>query len=408
MRKKTNNINRKSTPKNILFVFLVLFMAFYPLGNTVQAVQPVVDAAANSIATKAYLLQLRQEARLVAREASFFIEEGLLGTIKQEALIFMDEEVTNTIDMLSGRNSVKGVTDGFIENWEAFLIEEPGNQAASYMEEFLFNATGGRSGANYRTRVGRSGQRYSSLGAEGFGNGQTYYYGLIKTASAQNENAPLYNDDGGAAYREQMKLVTKAIETEKQDQWGPAVSEMDYERNPKLMFAKDNFRDLDIYTSGINNPWSYQQYKSMKLENQYQNKKMELMLRSLICRGVYADSIQDCLEVSAQKDKLATADLEATLNASNWRESVVTFAFMKVNKVLRAGIRNVRKSYQQDLAAYRRQIMTSFTANFTGLRPQDIFREQLQDRQARDNKFSTGANYEAINVEQELRRRQTQ
>lgn len=132
------------------------------------------------------------------------------------------------------------------------------------------------------------------------------------------------------------------------------------------------------------------------------------MIRSLICRGAFADSTQDCLEVSAQTEKMATADLEAVINAESWQESLVTFAFVKVNKVIRTGIRNVRKSYQQDLAAYRRQIMTSFTANFTGLRPQDIFKEQLEDKRARQNKFGTGANYEAINIERELRLRQTQ
>jgi len=381
------NIFDRRKKQIVFFVFFAFLILLFPENRKAQA----WDAApANAML---FGLETIKES----------ISETILSSIKMEAITFLNQEVDNTINMVTGEKGALGVVNGFVEDWEAFLVEEPGNQAASYLEEFLFNATGGRSSSNYRSKVGRSANRYS-MGSEGFGN-ETVYYGLIRSASAESPHLYDY-DDGGAAYRAELKNLSEAIKDEKQAEWGKQTDEPDYERNPKMMFAKDNLRDMDIYFSGINNPWSYDQYKNMKLENNYQNKKAELSLRVLIGKGLYFDDIRDSVTESDIQSYTSTMDLEMLANAKSAPETAVAFALVKINKVLRKAIRNVRKSYQKDLAVYRNQIMTSFKGQFAGGRPQDVFKQQLQDKQARQNKFGTGANYESINVNAEIQQRQ--
>lgn len=314
------------------------------------------------------------------------VQDTILSSIKMEAFVFISEEIDNTLGL---GTSVAGVVNGEISDWEAFLVEEPGNQVASYLEEFLFNATGGRSSANYRSKVGRSSNnRYS----EGFGGASSAYsYGY---------------EDGGAAYREQLKKINDSIKEEKQAEWSFATEEPNYERNPQLMFSKNNLRDFDLFLSGINNSWSYSDYKNRKLQNNYENKRLELTMRAMIGKGLWDEDLRSAVAESAVKDYYSTMDLDLLKGAKSIPEASVYMTLIKVNKVLKKSIRNVRKSYQKDLAVYRGQITSSIMNNFTGSRPQDVFKEQLQDKQARQNKFGTGANYESLNVDAEIRQRE--
>lgn len=319
----------------------------------------------------------------------------ITSAIKIEAVTFMNEEIDNTIAMVAGGSgSVLGVTGGIIDDWQTFLIQEPANQVASYLEEFLFNATGGRSSSNYRTKVGR--KTASTFNSEGFG--ETVRYGLIRTASAQTSS---YSNQ--KSYNQKIRELNESIREEKRRQWSLESEEPTYEENIDEMFSKKNLKPYISFISD-KNFWAYRSQQERIAEQQYQNKKNELYLRALIARGIYNDDLRVAVSEDDVKKYTDTAPMQMVINASNPVEAAAAMTLVSINKVLKKAIKNVRKSYQQDLAAYRKQITTSVTANFTGARPQDVFKQQLQDRQARQNKFGTGANYENINVDAEIKK----
>ena len=381
-----NQLNISAKRKLSLFFFFSFFAFFILIPSSSNKAQAWDAAPAN--------IMLFTMNNIYAS-----VQDTILSSIKMEAFTFISEEIDNTLGL---GTSVAGVVNGEISDWEAFLVEEPGNQVASYLEEFLFNATGGRSSANYRSKVGSSSNnRYS----EGFGKNETIRYGLIRTASASSTTSTSY-EDGGAAYREQLKKINDSIKEEKQAEWSFATEEPNYERNPQLMFSKNNLRDFDLFLSGINNSWSYSDYKNRKLQNNYENKRLELTMRAMIGKGLWDEDLRSAVAESAVKDYYSTMDLDLLKGAKSIPEASVYMTLIKVNKVLKKSIRNVRKSYQKDLAVYRSQITSSVMNNFTGSKPQDVFKEQLQDKQARQNKFSTGANYESLNVDAEISQRE--
>lgn len=132
--------------------------------------------------------------------------DGLMtGTLKQQAVMTLSAQV----DSLAGRGS--GGQASFIVNWESFLVDQPENDARLYMNDYISRMTGGRNS-------------YSGYSTEGF------------TGPANH-----------SANMAQMAQVLSAAKT-------PQVT---YEGDPSQMFDSGNFKNMELYLSGVNNAWSF-------------------------------------------------------------------------------------------------------------------------------------------------------
>lgn len=325
------------------------------------------------------------------------IDGTIMSALAYEAGIFIQEEVSKSIGLGVG---MKGVVDDFVQDWEAFLIEEPGNQASAYLEEFLFNASGGRTSENYRSKV-----KKIAYNSEGFGEGYTVRYGLFKTASAAGATSTA-TVDLGRAEKLGGKIRDAAGKAVVNDQVGnteiPKVL-----CDPNHMFHANNGtgRELSLkclfaWANGANN-YTNESIGKRAAQKKIEAKKTEMAIRAIVGRGIITDDPAEALAREAALVKADTWFLDQVLAAQASGNPVAlaqASAFLKINRVLKKSIRNVRKSYQKDLDVYRSNMMKAFEINFEGARPEDVFQQQLADKEARQNKYGTGANYESIDA----------
>jgi hypothetical protein len=149
------------------------------------------------------------------REVMDLIRGLIMGVLKQSAVSMINSRV----------NSLVGGGDvAFIYNWEDYLIREPQRQTAIYMNDYLSQMTRGRG-----TRSG-----YVS---EGF---------------------------GGSNYMTSLSEMIKAGDEARNN-----IPKPTYEEDPSRMFESGDFKNMNNYLSGVNNPWAF--------EIAYRNEEREVL-----------------------------------------------------------------------------------------------------------------------------------
>ena len=135
------------------------------------------------------------------------VQGMILGSLKQSAVKILNSQVDS---LVSGRGTGNAA---FITNWQDYMVTQPQNNTKTYMNSYLTQMTAGKG----------SSTGYSSEGFSGSGN-----YAAALTQMAKNN-------------------ITQMT----------AVPQMTYQSDPSTMFASGNFKNLELYLSGINNPWSF-------------------------------------------------------------------------------------------------------------------------------------------------------
>lgn len=182
---------------------------------------------------------IQEEFHFVLLEVRETIKGTLMGALKKQAV----QMLNNQVDSLVGGGS--GGEVAFITDWEDYLVNQAENRTQLYINDYLTQITSGRGS--------RSG--YSS---EGFIEGFTGVFTncLDRYCSMILSNA-----------RNSLRLLLSKL----LPRGGGLSTRMTYERCPGEMFISNNFKDLNRYLSGINNPWAF----DINLQNEYQ-KKLEL------------------------------------------------------------------------------------------------------------------------------------
>lgn len=385
-----NNI-KKPRAKFLVFFLFSFSILFLPIGRKAQAWDPTFGFAAAT--WEVGLTEIKNK-----------MEDTMLGTIRMEMRIFIVQEVENSINMITGREGIMGIVQGQINSWSEFLIEAPGKFAVANLEGFLSKATGGRSEASYVSKV-------KKIPAKNY---STYQGTLIDYDTSEGFNtpsAPRYlSDDRGAAYRRELKWMNQSLIEQKFADWSSAIQEPTFERNPRLMLSAADLKTMDIYLDGndINNPWSYISYKNRKLEQAYERKSTEYILRALIGQGFVTDNQAQARLLKNMYDETDVWDLKAVMGAKSPAEIAVYSAILAVNSTLKDSIRNVRTSYQKDLAAYREQILTKVRNELGQYNPAELFKDEINATDAMHNKFSTGDAYEYKNLTTQVEERNSE
>ena len=179
-----------------------------------------------------------------------------LGMLKQQALNMLNQQVNKLITG-SSTSSVM-----FITNWENYLVKDPEKKAIIYINDKISQSLRGKTGSNYITSSSTSykisenqASDFNSYASEGF------FSSTAQAASSSNLNL----SSSAGNYLTQLEQIAKSHTSEKKD------SIVTYEGNPSQMFANGNFKNIEKYLSGINNPWAFDMYA----QETYQKKLVE-------------------------------------------------------------------------------------------------------------------------------------
>jgi len=154
-------------------------------------------------------------------EVAYHINGIILGTLKQAAAKMLNDQVGKLV----GGTSVDSAK--FITDWRDFLVKKPENTTNNYINDYLGKVTSGKG----------SGYIPSAQSGEGFGK----------------------------SYTSQLVEGAKKVTSEKEE------PKLTYPGDPSQMFASGNFQNMNLYFSGINNPWAF----SMNAQQEYQKKLEE-------------------------------------------------------------------------------------------------------------------------------------
>ncbi|KKR21841.1 MAG: hypothetical protein UT50_C0003G0022 [Candidatus Moranbacteria bacterium GW2011_GWA2_39_41] len=166
----------------------------------------------------------------------------IMGSLKQAAI----KAISSSVSGIVGGSSSQ--TSKIIGNYSDFLYAEPQQKASLYMNDYLSQITSGRG----------SSSGYIPADFEGFADNTSdedasndYSTRLIPSAMASSSLSSMGTAFAGN-YIAQLKQSALAVITEQQE---PTPT---YVGNPSQnLFSGGNFNNLNLYLSGINNPWAF-------------------------------------------------------------------------------------------------------------------------------------------------------
>lgn len=231
------------------------------------------------------------------------IQGIIMGAMKQAAIVMLNRQ----IDSLAGSGS--GGEPAFITNWENYLIRDTKNRTKLYMNDYLSQMTRGRNS--------RSG--YS---AEGFSGSNGYVARMAKNSEAQLEEK---------------------------------IPEPTYEGDPSRMFESGNFKNMEHYLSGTNNPWAFQASVEAEQQKKLEEEKFIAQSQAIAYQGFKgAPAGEDSKSVSSPgiltKEIIASTQRmpgEAITSAKSMQEVIVAVVGQVVSKSIQQGFSSVQRKIQK-------------------------------------------------------------
>lgn len=217
---KTNKKLKNTFLKAALVILLSFIVSFSPLGAR---------------KSHAWLSFAAAQYKQMLEEISYKIKGITLGLLKQQAVKSLNSK---TDKLVAGKN---GKDAKFITDWESYLYKTPDANTKKYMNDYLSKITAGKG----------SKTTYKSKTSEGFFGG----------SSGSTSGSKV----GGGSYSSQLIEIAKKTTSDTKD------PKMTYEGDPSQMFASGNFKNMNLFLSGINNPWAFQ----MNAQREYEKKKAE-------------------------------------------------------------------------------------------------------------------------------------
>ena len=148
------------------------------------------------------------------------IQGMIMGTLKQQAAQMLNQQMNSLIGGGQGGQAM------FITNWQDYLVAQPTNRTINYMNDYISQMTMGRGSMTGYSAEGFFGNYVSSL--------QNSAMGVL-------------------------------------DQSVPKVT---FEMNPSQMFDAGNFKGLNQYLSGINNPWGFNQMVTAEYQRKLEENRL--------------------------------------------------------------------------------------------------------------------------------------
>lgn len=248
------------------------------------------------------------------------IEGMITGIIKQAGARAINQMMSNIV----GGGSSSQVM--FITDWQDYLTRQPEQRTQSYMNDYLTQMTQGRGSVSSYT---------PSPSFEGVGNG------AFNTGVSAFGN---YSSRLLAMGQQQIAAGTQAA----------PIPQPTYSGNPNNMFDQFNFKQLDAYTTGVNNPWAFTNALEEKKMQSLEDERDIAMAKAIANAGFKGKEVngQTIAPGSLVKDKMAqTEDIgnKILANASGISEVMSAVVTQLVTKSIEQGIGNVQAKVQKEI-----------------------------------------------------------
>lgn len=227
-----NNFNKKI--KILFFIFFLISALIFPAQKPAQAVF-CWFIPCSGIMT--YVMDM--------------VKSAATSAIKQKGIQAIDKSINGSAG------------DKYITNWNEFLHTKPERETKDwFVKDFLTKSTGNKGSSSTFVPKDSSGTdsgiSMGNLNSEGVGD-NSFKIGLFRNdyedssfIGLVNADSLTQNSSSGGNYTSSLVEIAKKATVDKTD---PVVT---YSGNPSKMFeGKSGFKNLETYTSGINNPWAF-------------------------------------------------------------------------------------------------------------------------------------------------------
>lgn len=321
-------------PKNRLknkikfFIFSLLFFAmiFFPIQKPAQAVD-------------CWFIPCDE----IFAQAMDILKQALQAILKQEG-----------VQMIA---DAAGQAAKFVENPKAFLNTDPVKEVNKTFDKYLKEVMAqGKGGANYLnanlllgSKSNYNDSNFEGVGPDSFRIGLYRNYSestsFIETVSAAGSKSS--GSSGSGNYISNMVESAKKATMAKVE---PAVT---YVGNPKEMFeskAKDGFKKMNEYASGINNPWAFTSYAESAYEKQVAEAKDFAKTNFIAGQGFLPTTDE---KGNVKTPAITTKDIisdsktvgnEMLANATNIPEAMVTMILTMASETISEGIKGGQKN----------------------------------------------------------------
>jgi len=285
--------NKSILPKMFLIAFFVVIFSFSPT-KSVYAWDAIKGAFVNNALTA-----MREKLNAIT-----------LASAKAAAVKIVTNATITVVDGI-GNGGSKVISD-----WKGFIVGDSTTTANTQLNDYLSKVTGGRGSSNYIPNPGvGTGRPLGQLGYEGVGQG-SFAYGMAENQNssygnivekAQANGLSVSSNYNYGNYMQQLVQGAKMTTTERRD---PTPT---YKGNPSQnLFAGGNFNNLNLYLSGVNNPWAF----NAVAQNKYQTdlaQQMQIATAQAIAGGGYKGTVKNGMIVTPGSSVKATIDNIADL-----------------------------------------------------------------------------------------------
>jgi len=247
------------------------------------------------------------------------IEGIVTGIIKNAGAKAINKMMSNVV----GGGSSGGPM--FITDWQDYLKRQPEQKTQGYMNDYLTQMTQGRGSVSNYVPAGNF---------EGVGNG-AFNSGVSDFGN--------YSSRLAAMGRDQLSASSST-----------ALPQPTFSGNPGNMFGQLNFKQLDVYTSGVNNPWSFNASLEEKRMQSLEDERDIAMAKSIANAGFTGKEVngQTVAPGSLVKEKMAaTEDIgnKILANADGLAAVMSAVITQLVTKSIDQGIGNVQSRIQKEV-----------------------------------------------------------
>ena len=240
------------------------------------------------------------------------VQGMILGALKQAAVKMLNSQMDG---LMAGQGN-NGAA--YITNWKDYLVDQPKSETKVYMNSYLSKMTAGK------------GSSTTGYQAEGFSGGSSYSQTL-----AQAEKNRFENIDN--------------------------VPKLSYEGDPSQMFSGKGFKNLELYTSGVNNPWAFNMAAENAYEKQLAEKKAIAQAQAISNQGfrgttgsngtiTYPGILKK--EMAANVDKLPN---DVLASAKSIPEVITSIVSQLITKKMQQGFDSIQKSSQSQASSQNKQ-----------------------------------------------------
>jgi hypothetical protein len=297
--------------KKIFVIFFAFFLSLSPV------------AARNAFAWDAVAGALYHRALDTVVDTIKGIQLGLL---KKQAYEALNKEVNF---LVTGRSSQGAL---FVTDWRDYLINQPQQRSKLFINAYIDQTIGGRGSIT----------NYIPANSEGFGLNAANYNNQLKVGAA----ASIVN---------------------------PTAPKVTYVGNPSQMFSQGNFRNLSLYLSGINNPWSFNLHIQEKLDESKQQEQ-QIALQKSSSSGMLGKEVDGKIVTPSAVIENAVTGVQNLGNqiiaaAQSIPEVISSVVSQTITQSLSQGIGTIQASVHKEVGGVRMQVTGQMNAAIGQLGP---------------------------------------